>query len=286
MLNVAMLGASGRMGRTIVPLLAESADLRLSRGACRPGGRGDRPGRGRARRHRAACGRHLRGPGGRAGRRAGGHRLHAARGLGRERPALSRAQGCAMVVGTTGHDAGQRAELQAIAGEIPVVLAPNMSLGVNLLFKLAELASRALDEQYDIEVFEAHHRNKVDAPSGTALGLGAAAARGRGTTLEQAADYARHGHTGVRGARPDRFQRAARGRHRGRAPAGLRRPRRAGRARARRPGPLRVRPGRAGGRALDRRAAARPLFHAGRARALRPSGSHGAPAASRVNFRP
>jgi 4-hydroxy-tetrahydrodipicolinate reductase len=111
---------------------------------------------------------------------------------------LCRDRGCALVIGTTGHDAAQRAELEAVAGDIPVVLAPNMSLGVNLLFKLAELAARALDDQYDIEIFEAHHRNKVDAPSGTALGLGAATARGRGTTLEQAAEYARHGHTGIR----------------------------------------------------------------------------------------
>ena len=81
-----------------------------------------------------------------------------------------------MVIGTTGHDAAQRGRLEAAAGEIPIVIAPNMSLGVNLLLKLAELAARALDEQYDIEIFEAHHRNKVDAPSGTALGLGRAAA--------------------------------------------------------------------------------------------------------------
>jgi 4-hydroxy-tetrahydrodipicolinate reductase len=103
-----------------------------------------------------------------------------------------------MVVGTTGHDVTQRAELTAIAKVIPVVLAPNMSLGVNVLLKLAELAARALDEQYDVEIFEAHHRNKADAPSGTALALGEAAARGRGTALEAAAENARHGHTGVR----------------------------------------------------------------------------------------
>ena len=103
-----------------------------------------------------------------------------------------------MVIGTTGHDAAQRARLEAAAGEIPIVIAPNMSLGVNLLLKLAELAARALDEQYDIEIFEAHHRNKVDAPSGTALGLGRAAAGGRGKVLDDVADYARHGQTGVR----------------------------------------------------------------------------------------
>jgi 4-hydroxy-tetrahydrodipicolinate reductase len=107
-------------------------------------------------------------------------------------------RGCALVIGTTGHDTAQRTELEAIARRIPIVLAPNMSLGVNVLFKLAELAARALDEQYDAEIFEAHHRNKVDAPSGTALGLGRAVAQGRGVSLDDAADYARHGHTGIR----------------------------------------------------------------------------------------
>jgi 4-hydroxy-tetrahydrodipicolinate reductase len=102
------------------------------------------------------------------------------------------------VIGTTGHDDQARAEIARIAEGLPVVMAPNMSLGVNLLFKLAELGARALDAEYDIEIFEAHHRHKVDAPSGTALGLGRAVALGRGTTLEQVAEYSRHGATGPR----------------------------------------------------------------------------------------
>ena len=96
------------------------------------------------------------------------------------------------------NDEPAREEITRIAREIPIVMAPNMSLGVNLLFRLAELAARALDESYDAEILEAHHRHKVDAPSGTALGLGRAVARGRGTTLEQAAVHARHGSTGAR----------------------------------------------------------------------------------------
>jgi len=107
-------------------------------------------------------------------------------------------RGIPLVIGTTGHDDRARAEIATIAARLPVVMAPNMSLGVNLLFKLAELGARALDAEYDIEIFEAHHRHKVDAPSGTALGLGHAVARGRGTTLEQVAEYARHGATGPR----------------------------------------------------------------------------------------
>lgn len=197
MLNVALLGASGRMGRTIVPLLAEAADLRLSGALAAPGD--------------AAVGQD-------AGVLAGIAPLAvtisedalvaldgAQVAIDFTLPGVSvanarrcRDRGCALVVGTTGHDAAQRAELEAVARDVPVVLAPNMSLGVTVLLRLAELAARALDEQYDIEIFEAHHRNKVDAPSGTALGLGAAAAQGRGKVLEDVAEYARHGHTGVR----------------------------------------------------------------------------------------
>jgi len=197
MLNVAMLGASGRMGRTIIPLLHEAADLRLSGALAAPGD--------------TAIGQD-------AGVLSGIASLAvpisddptvALRGAqvaidftlpaaSIRHASLCAGQGCAMVIGTTGHDAAQSAQLEAASRGIPIVIAPNMSLGVNLLLKLAELAARALDEQYDIEIFEAHHRNKVDAPSGTALGLGRAAAGGRGRTLDDVADYARHGQTGVR----------------------------------------------------------------------------------------
>jgi 4-hydroxy-tetrahydrodipicolinate reductase len=98
-----------------------------------------------------------------------------------------------LVIGTTGHDEAQRAQIAAAARDIAIVMAPNMSLGVNLLLKLVELTAGKLDASYDIEVFEAHHRNKRDAPSGTALALGAAAAAGRGTKLSDVAEYARHG---------------------------------------------------------------------------------------------
>jgi 4-hydroxy-tetrahydrodipicolinate reductase len=104
-----------------------------------------------------------------------------------------------LVIGTTGHSTAQRVELEEIARGVPIVLSPNMSLGVNVLLRMAELAARALKAQdYDAEIFEAHHRNKVDAPSGTALGLGRAVAAGRGVDLEQVAEFARHGTTGVR----------------------------------------------------------------------------------------
>ncbi len=105
---------------------------------------------------------------------------------------------CALVIGTTGHAESVRAEIAAAAKQIPIVMAPNMSLGVNLLLKLVELAAAKLDADYDIEVFEAHHRNKKDAPSGTALALGSAAAQGRDVKLADVAEHSRQGNTGAR----------------------------------------------------------------------------------------
>ncbi len=103
-----------------------------------------------------------------------------------------------MVVGTTGLSAQQKAALGAGAQDIGIVFAPNMSVGVNLLFKLLETASRVLDKGYDIEIIEAHHRHKVDAPSGTALGLGEVIAKTLGRDLEKCAVYGREGVTGER----------------------------------------------------------------------------------------
>ncbi len=103
-----------------------------------------------------------------------------------------------MVVGTTGLNAQQKAALGAGAQDIGIMFAPNMSVGVNLLFKLLETASRVLDKGYDIEIIEAHHRHKVDAPSGTALGLGEVIAKTLGRDLEKCAVYGREGVTGER----------------------------------------------------------------------------------------
>ena len=109
-------------------------------------------------------------------------------------------RGCALILCTTGYGADIRGEIEQAAGRIPIVVAANMSLGVNLLIGLTQLAAKALDRSYDIEIFEAHHRNKKDAPSGTALALGEAAASGRGITLADAAVFERHGATGARSA--------------------------------------------------------------------------------------
>jgi 4-hydroxy-tetrahydrodipicolinate reductase len=111
---------------------------------------------------------------------------------------ICRRLGVNLIVGTTGLNAQQKAGLGAAAQDIGIVFAPNMSVGVNLVFKLLETASRVLAQGYDIEVIEAHHRHKVDAPSGTALGMGEVIARTLGRDLEQCAVYGREGVTGER----------------------------------------------------------------------------------------
>jgi 4-hydroxy-tetrahydrodipicolinate reductase len=197
MVGIAVFGATGRMGRTILPLIASSDDLTLAGALVAPGSPA-------------------------IGRDAGAITGVAATGVlvtddperaldGAEvaidftRPAASVAhaeacarRGCPIAIGTTGHDSAARLALEAAARTVPVVLAPNMSLGVTLLILLAELAARGLPPQYDAEIFEAHHRDKVDAPSGTALALGAAVARARGTRLDDAAVYVRAGEAGPR----------------------------------------------------------------------------------------
>jgi 4-hydroxy-tetrahydrodipicolinate reductase len=197
--GIAVFGATGKMGRALLPLIAASGDLTVSGALASPGN--------------PAVGRD-------AGELAGLAPVAvavtddperalagAAVAIDFTRPAVSltvaRAcarRGCPLVIGTTGHDQDGRRELVALARSLPVVLAPNMSLGVNLLLRLAALAAGALPGQYDAEIFEAHHRDKVDAPSGTALALGEAVARARGSTLADAAVYERHGDTGPRSA--------------------------------------------------------------------------------------
>lgn len=106
--------------------------------------------------------------------------------------------GCAHVVGTTGLTPEQDAELRGLAQRIPIVRAANMSLGVNLLLGLVQQVAGILDDGFDIEIVEMHHRHKVDAPSGTALALGRAAAAGRGVVPAEAWVRARDGVTGAR----------------------------------------------------------------------------------------
>ena len=106
--------------------------------------------------------------------------------------------GKAMVIGTTGFTPEQKAQIAAQARNIPVCLSANFSVGVNVTLKLLELAAKALGGDYDVEIVEAHHRHKVDAPSGTALRMGEAVAAGLDCKLEDCAVYERYGDTGAR----------------------------------------------------------------------------------------
>lgn len=109
--------------------------------------------------------------------------------------------GKALVIGTTGFEAAQKARIDEAAKRIPIVLSPNFAIGVNVVFRLAQTAAAALGDAYDVEIVEAHHRHKVDAPSGTALRLGELVAGALSRDLDQVATHGRHGDTGERPAK-------------------------------------------------------------------------------------
>ncbi len=194
--RIAVAGASGRMGRMLVRAVHEHPEARL---ACAS----ERPGSG----HIGADAGELAGIGpigvtvddSLAACEPGDVLIdftapeatlaHAAFAAGR---------GLSMVIGTTGFDGDQLAELRARLAGVPVVMAANYSVGVNLALELIRRAASVLGPEYDAEIFEAHHRHKVDAPSGTALAMGEALAEGRGVSLEEAAVRARDGITGPR----------------------------------------------------------------------------------------
>jgi 4-hydroxy-tetrahydrodipicolinate reductase len=111
---------------------------------------------------------------------------------------LAVARGKSLVIGTTGHTAGERAKISAAAAKLPIVFAPNYSVGVNLLFYLTKLAAETLGDAFDQEVIEMHHHHKLDAPSGTARRLGEILAQAAGGTYEE---LVRHGRAGDVGAR-------------------------------------------------------------------------------------
>jgi 4-hydroxy-tetrahydrodipicolinate reductase len=108
------------------------------------------------------------------------------------------AHGIKMIIGTTGFDAAGKAAIAAAAEKTAIMFAPNMSVGVNVTMKLLELAAKSFSEGYDIEIIEAHHRHKVDAPSGTAIKMGEVIAGALGRNLDDVAVYAREGVTGER----------------------------------------------------------------------------------------
>ena len=197
-LNIAVAGSAGRMGRTIIETMTKLQDLRLSAALEQP--------------HSPYLSQD-------AGSLIGTPNAiiirsdYAAALTGSDvlidftRPAgtlahltICRQLGIRMVIGTTGFSAAEKEMIRDAANDIAIVFAPNMSVGVNILFKLLEVATQALPTGYDVEIIEAHHRHKVDAPSGTALRMGEVIAQVQKKELKQVAIYGREGHTGERAA--------------------------------------------------------------------------------------
>jgi len=197
MTRIAILGAGGRMGRNLIQAVIERPEAELVAAVLRAG---DARLGGDAGELAAA---------GRAGVALTDDAALAAEAADvvidftlpestRAHLAACRAAGTALVIGTTGLSDAQRHEIEAATADLAVVLAPNFSVGVNLSFRLAELAARALGDDFDVEIIEAHHRHKVDAPSGTAVRLGEVVAGALGRDLKRCAVYGREGHTGAR----------------------------------------------------------------------------------------
>jgi len=194
--RIAIAGATGRMGRMLIQAVTQAADTRLS-------GALDIPGNPQLGADAAAF---LGQPAGvliTSDMKVG--LQHAQVLIDFTRPegsmqhlAVCRQLGVQMVIGTTGFSDAQKAEINAASRDIGIVMAPNMSVGVNVTLKLLQMAAKALSDGYDIEIIEAHHKHKVDAPSGTALKMGEVIADAQGRQLKDCAVYERYGHTGER----------------------------------------------------------------------------------------
>lgn len=195
-LNIAIAGSSGRMGRVLLESVAQAPDMRLGAALERAGS----PflGKDAGEPSGAPCGVLIS-----EDAAAALKGCHALIDFTRPEATLNhlricRELGVDIVIGTTGFTPEQKALIADAARDIGVVFAPNMSVGVNLCLKLLDMAARVLDEGYDIEVIEAHHRHKVDAPSGTALRMGEVVAGALGRDLSECAVYGREGVTGER----------------------------------------------------------------------------------------
>lgn len=195
-LRIAIAGASGRMGRMLIEAIVNAPECALSGALAKPGspalGQDASAYLGKA--SGALITADLRQ--GLAGAdvlidftRPEGTMAHLA---------LCRELGVKVVIGTTGFSPEQKAAIGEHARHIGIMMAPNMSVGVNVVLKLLDLAARTLNEGYDIEIIEAHHRHKVDAPSGTALAMGEVVAAALGRDLKDCAVYGREGVTGER----------------------------------------------------------------------------------------
>lgn len=195
-LNITIAGSSGRMGRTLLEAVTQAPDMRLAAALERSGS--PYLGKDAGELIGASCGVAVTDDF--VAALSGSDVL-----IDFTRPegtlahlAVCRAKDVKMVIGTTGFSAEQKEGLKLAAKDIAIVFAPNMSVGVNVTFKLLEMAARVLNEGYDIEIIEAHHRHKVDAPSGTALHMGEVVAQTLGRSLAEVAVYGRQGVTGER----------------------------------------------------------------------------------------
>jgi 4-hydroxy-tetrahydrodipicolinate reductase len=194
--QVAVAGASGRMGHMLIEAIRGSDDCRLAGAldvAASPSIGNDA----------AAFLGHASGVPVTADLRAGLENAQVLIDFTRPEGTLAHLKACRelgvkAVIGTTGFTDAQKAQIADAARDIAIVMAPNMSVGVNVTMKLLEMAAKALATGYDIEIIEAHHRHKVDAPSGTALKMGEVIAEALGRDLKKCAVYAREGVTGER----------------------------------------------------------------------------------------
>lgn len=202
-LQIAIAGASGRMGRTLIEGVLRHKDLKLAAALEVPGNN------------------HIGKDAGEFAGAATGVKItadynNALKGcdvlIDFTRPegtlahmAACRKHGVRMVIGTTGFSDAQKKSIDEVARDTGIVFAPNMAVGVNVTFKLAEIAAKILGDAYDVEIIEAHHRHKVDAPSGTALKFGEVVAKALGRDLSQVAAHGREGVTGERNAKTIAF---------------------------------------------------------------------------------
>ncbi|MBS0390644.1 MAG: 4-hydroxy-tetrahydrodipicolinate reductase [Comamonadaceae bacterium] len=194
--RVAVAGASGRMGHMLIEAI-------LARGDCVLAGALDLAGSPAVGQDAAAFLGRSSGVAITADLRAGLQNADVLIDFTRPEGTLAHVALCAelgvqLVIGTTGFSDAQKATIEAAARQVAIVLAPNMSVGVNVTLKLLQMAAQALATGYDIEIIEAHHKHKVDAPSGTALKMGEVIAEAQGTQLADRAVYERYGHTGER----------------------------------------------------------------------------------------
>jgi 4-hydroxy-tetrahydrodipicolinate reductase len=198
-MKIGIAGSSGRMGRTLIEAVMSSGDLRLSAALDVAGSPclGKDAGESLGSASGVAIGADIA-----AGIAASDCLIDFTRPEG----SLLHLDACVksgvnIVIGTTGFDAAGKQRIADAAKRIAIVFAPNMAIGVNAAFKLAEVAAKILGDAYDVEIIEAHHRHKVDAPSGTALKLGEVVAAALGRDLKSCAVYGREGDTGERDTR-------------------------------------------------------------------------------------